>query len=232
MNQVTEDTSQRRRKILRLSYHDVLNAVLGTQVIAGVVKVPSLGLPKGTKCAQLWYEPQANNFCAMLTHPSWEVVPLGVDPEIITGFFENVPVADSALDASNEKLQGVLDDNKRFAFDLAAALNLRDTYFSVIQRIGKALGMKEEATSDDVLQHARKVGEDIERLTALENLMRNCPHTEVEYREGEEKSEAGYFAITTDGCESSQHTGNTLREAIDKEVKYQREFEAKGGIIP
>lgn len=72
---------------------------------------------------------------------------------------------------------------------------------------------------------------DSERLTALEALLRNCPHTEIEYREGEEEGEAGHFAIITEGCESTRSTGNTLREAIDGEVTYQREFVAKGGRI-
>lgn len=59
--------------------------------------------------------------------------------------------------------------------------------------------------------------EDTERMDSLQELIRNCPHTEITFSDDPDNEEGACgFMIRVQGCELLEVCAPTLREVIDK----------------
>lgn len=73
--------------------------------------------------------------------------------------------------------------------------------------------------SDDYADELAALREDKARLDHLENLIRQCPHAEFDFSDDPDEDKLQGFSICVDGCDPSEVTGRTFREALDEDRK-------------
>ena len=67
---------------------------------------------------------------------------------------------------------------------------------------------------------------DADRINALENLLTNCPHAQLRFNADEDADERVGFTVRVEGCQRTEFTAPSLREALDWQVRYLREWQA------
>jgi hypothetical protein len=74
---------------------------------------------------------------------------------------------------------------------------------------------------------------DTVRVEHLQELIRHCPHTRFGFNDDEDAESPIGFSITTEGCETICHCGDTFAEAVDASIAYEAtmQSESEGGKL-